>query len=246
MGYTYAEFQTALATEMAVPNNDPTDPQFQAILQTLIDQGEQRCYRDLDLLYATNRQTTPLTMGSRTLDLSGLAPYLIVLEDINIVTPATQTNPDLGERMPVTAVSKEWLDMVYGSPASPGVPSYFAMLDDVTVLLGPYPDAAYTAEVIGKFRPLPLYDPLSVNGSWLSVYLPDVFLASTMIGATAYQHNWGAQSDDPRSALSWKTEYDTLLNSAQGEEVRKKFHGWMSLTTESPPMPARPGTPGPQ
>jgi hypothetical protein len=246
MGYTYAEFQTALATEMAVPNNDPTDPQFQAILQTLIDQGEQRCYRDLDLLYATNRQTTPLTMGSRTLDLSGLAPYLIVLEDINIVTPATQTNPDLGERMPVAAVSKEWLDAVYGSPTRPGVPEYFAMLDDVTVLLGPFPDDAYTAEVVGKFRPLPLYDPLSVNGTWLSVYLPDLFLASTMIGGTAYQHNWGAQSDDPRSALSWKTEYDALLNSAQGEEVRKKFHGWMSLTTESPPMPARPGTPGPQ
>ena len=245
MSYTYAQFKSALAIEMAVPNNDPTNSQFVAILPTLIDQAEQRCYRDLDLLYATSRQTIALTQGLRTLNLSGLGPYLMIVEDINIVTPASQTIPDLGSREPVTPVSKEWLDMVWGSSAIVGVPQYFALVDDVTVLLGPFPDQAYTAEVIGKFRPLPLYDPLSVNGTWLSIHLPDLFLAAAMCAATGYQHNWGAQSDDPRSAMSWETNYRTLLTSAQGEEQRKRMHGWMGMTSEPPPAPTSPGTPGP-
>ena len=104
--------------------------------------------------------------------------------------------------------------MVWGSSAIVGVPQYFALVDDVTVLLGPFPDQAYTAEVIGKFRPLPLYDPLSINGSWLSVYLPDLFLAAAMVAAAGYQKNFGAQGDDPRSALSWETNYQTLLERA--------------------------------
>jgi hypothetical protein len=253
MSYTYAQFQNALAIEMAIPNaatlaattGVQVDPQFLAILPTLIDQAEQRCYRDLDLLYATNRQTLPLTVGTRTLDLSGLAPYLMILEGINVVTPAGQTNPALGSRWSVTPVSKEWLDMVWGSSATVGVPNYFALLDDVTVLFGPFPDQAYTVEIIGKFRPLQLYDPLSVNGTWLSIYLPDLFLAAAMSAASGYQHNWSAMADDPRQAQSWEGNYQTLLQSAQAEEMRRKWHGWMQMTTEKPPMPTAPGTPGP-
>jgi hypothetical protein len=245
MSYTYAQFQTALAIEMAVPNNNTADPQFVAILPTLIDLAENRCYRDLDLLYATNRQTTRLTAGSRTLDLSDLTPYLMILEGINVVTPASQTNPDFGSRNAVTPVSKEWLDFVWGSSSTVGVPVYFALLDDVTALFGPFPDQAYTAEIIGKFRPLPLYNPLSATGSWLSVYLPDLFLAAAMVAATGYQHNFGAQSDDARSALSWEAQYNTLLQSAVSEETRRKWHGWMQMTSDKPPMPTQPGTPGP-
>ena len=112
--YTYTTFQKALATEMAVPNNDPTDAQFVAILPTLIDQAEQRCYRELDLLAATSAQTLALTAGSSKLDFSALAPNLLVLEDVNIILPATVTDPERGERLPAWAVSKEWMRATWG------------------------------------------------------------------------------------------------------------------------------------
>jgi hypothetical protein len=246
--YTYTTFQAALATEMAVPNNNPADPQFVAILPTLIDQAEQRCYRDLDLLYATSTATIGLTAGSSKLDFSTLSPNLIILEDMNIIVPATISNPEAGERVPVYPVSKEWLRMTFGVSGTKGPPAYYALSDDHTVLFGPFPDANYTAELIGKYRPTPLYSAPPNDGTQTTVLtslLPDLFLAAAMFAATGYQHNWGAQSDDPRSAMSWETHYQALLGPAKSEEMRKKMHGWMSMTAELAPPPAAPGTPGP-
>jgi|HubBroStandDraft_5_1064220.scaffolds.fasta_scaffold53538_2 hypothetical protein len=245
MSYTYTTFQTALAIEMAVPNNNPNDPQFVAVLQTLIDQAEQRCYRDLDLLAATSSQTLPLTIGASKLDFSSLSPNLLILEDVNIVVPPTVTNPELGERVPAYPVSKEWLRMTFGVSGVRGIPTFYAMNDDRTILLGPFPDAAYTAELVGKYRPTPLYLQAPANGTqttFLTSLLPDLFLAAAMCAGSAYQHNWGAQSDDPRQAMSWESNYQGLLGPAKSEEARKKYHGWMSMTSE---MPTQPPT-GPQ
>ena len=246
--YTYNTFIKALATEMAVPNNDPADPQFVAILPTLIDQAEQRCYRDLDLLYATSTQTIALTAGSSKLDFSTLMPQLLILEDAMLVLPATVTDPELGERVPITPVSKEWLRAVYGVSSTRGPPLYYAVHDDHTLLFGPFPDAAYTAELKGKFRPQPLYSAAPNDGTQVTVLtsiLPDLFLAASMCSASGYQHNWSAMADDPRQSMSWEGNYQTLLASAQSEESRKKIHGWMQMTAERPPPPAAPGTPGP-
>ena len=240
MSYTYATFAQALAIEMAVPQNNPADPQFAAILQTLIDMGEQRCYRDLDLLYATSTQTIALTPGAQILDFSTLSPPLIILEDIWVVLPATETDPELGERMPVAPVSKELLRMIYGVSSTQGPPVCYAMLDDRSVLLGPPPDLGYTAELRGKFRPTPLYATPPANGSqttFLTTTVPDLFLAACMVAAAAYQHNFGATADDPRMATSWDGNYQTLLRTAKAEEQRKRFHGWMGLTSEPPPAP---------
>jgi hypothetical protein len=427
--YTYTTFQNALAIEMAVPNNDPTDAQFVAILQTLIDQAEQRCYRDLDLLYATSTQIAHLTRGSSKLDFSSLMPQLLILEDVNlvvtdhnvvgaaviisdgppagpvngslwfsgadaqlyvlfvdpnstqwviatnqgtggpaggggggqggsaraIVSDAPPLNPangalwfsssdaqlyvwysdgdssqwviainpgsggaprskgsrsisatanlasvgdapppspangalwfsttdaqlyvwyddgvsaqwviavnpgdqivgaaflaaDQGERVPLVPVSKEWLRMVYGLSKTRGMPEYYAMNDDHSILVGPFPDQNYATELIGKFRPTPLYQAAPGDGTQttvLTAILPDLFLAAAMCAGSAYQHNWSASADDPRQSMSWETNYQTLLAPAQAEEMRKKVHGWMGLTSEKAPPPTPPATPGP-
>jgi hypothetical protein len=207
MSYTYDTFQTALAIEMAVPNNDPTDPQFIAILPTLIDQAEQRCYRDLDLLYLTTTHNITLVPNTNNVDISLYQPQVLILEDVWVILPAGVTNPDLAEIVPVYPASFEWVRMVYGNSAQKGPPNYYFMISDHLVGWGPFPDAAYTVIIKGKYRP--------------------------------------AHSDDPRSAMSWETSYQTLLVGAQIEEMRKKMHGWMQMTSETPPMPMRPGTPGP-
>ena len=246
--YTYDSFSQALAIEMAVPNNSAADPQFVAILPTLIDQAEQRIYRELDLLAATSAQTLALTAGSSKLDFSNLAPNLLILDDINIIVPSTVTDPELGERVPAYPVSREWLRATFGSSAVRGMPTFYAMSDDRTIIVGPFPDASYMVELIGKYRPTPLYDAPPGDGTqttFLTSLLPDLFLAAAMVASTAYQHNWSSMSDDPRSALSWENNYNALLQSAKGEEMRKKYHGWMSMTAEINAAPSQPGTPGP-
>lgn len=236
MGYTYAQLQTAIALEMVIPNANVLDANFQLILPTIIDYAEQRCYRELDLLYATSAQTVTLQAGVRTADLSGLAQYVVIVSRINVITPSSVTDPDLGSRHQVTPVSEEWMDAVYGWPTPTGIPTFFAMQSDTVVLLGPWPDQAYTVEVVGVFRPTPIYDPAEANGTWLSLNLPDLFLAACMVSASGYRHNFGAQADDPKMAVSWETQFQTLLSSAKNEETRKKFRT-QTGSSESTPSP---------
>ena len=208
MSYTYTTFQAALAIEMAVPNNDPANPQFAAVLPTLIDQAEQRVYRDLDLLNATMTRLFPSSMVSRTVDYTATNavisspddPQILIPEDVYALTPNLSTTSPPGVANPLTPVSREWLMAVYGDPSAIGVPKYFAPLTDTRIIVGPIPDLPYNISITGKFRPIPLYLAAPGNGlqtTILTRVLPDLFLAAAMCAASAYQHNWGAQSDDP-------------------------------------------------
>ena len=62
---------------------------------------------------------------------------------------------------------------------------------------------------------------------------------ASMIYVSAYQRNFGRQSDDPQMAQSYENQYTNLLKSAFIEEARKKFQsaGWASY---SPPAAATP------
>lgn len=244
MSYTYATFQSALAQEMAIPNANVSDPLFVAILPSIIDYAEQWLYRDLDLLFATQTLVTPLTQFLRTLTLptySSGTSYFVEVEDVNVITPVGQANPEKGVRNQCTPVSKEWLDAVWGNQRNMAVPTNFAMLNDSTILFGPWPDQGYNVEIVGKYRPAPLYQGnVPTNTTYLSTQLPDLFLAAAMVSATGYQKNYGAQADNPRDANSWLAEANKLLATAKMEDQRRKFHGYQSVTSQSTPPPPTP------
>jgi hypothetical protein len=240
MSYTYFSFQSALALNMAIPNANVASPNFVAILPTIIDYAEQRCYRDLDLLNATLTIASQLTPLQR---LQSLAPTsslpILILENVNIVL-------DTGERYQLYPTSREWIDSIYGGPQSAAEPVFYGMVDDQDIVLGPWPDQDYGCEFIGKFRPTPLYDAAPGDGSqttYLTSVLPDLFLAAAMISAAGYMKNFGAQADDPKMAMSWEMQYQTLLQTAKAEEMRKKQHGWMALTSQMSPPPTPPPPP---
>jgi hypothetical protein len=44
-------------------------------------------------------------------------------------------------------------------------------------------------------------------------------------------------------AMSWEMQYQTLLQTAKAEEMRKKQHGWMALTSQMSPPPTPPPPP---
>jgi hypothetical protein len=130
------------------------------------------------------------------------------------------------------------MDKVFPSTAGSGVPTHYAMITDQTVIFGPAPDAAYTAEIIGTIRPTPLSSDNTTT--YLTLYLPDVFFAAGMIFGSGWQKNYGAQADDPKMAVSWESQYQALLMSANIEEQRKRYASgaWGSL---SPTPIATPG-----
>lgn len=223
-GLTYATYKTTLATLSVVPE---TDANWLSILPSAIDYGELRIYRDLDLLstVSTNTSYSTSTNSSRVTLASGT---FVTLQNVNVITPSGVNNPDSGTRVPLLPVSKEYIQYAWPSASNAAVPQYFAMIDERSFSLGPWPDANYTLEILGTIRP----PSLSVGNptTFISEYLPDLFLMASMIFISGYQRNFGRQSDDPQMSQSYESQYNALLKGALVEEYRKKFaaSGWTS------------------
>ena len=218
---------------------DPTDTAFLTILPQMITYAENRIYRDVDFLF-TSISTTAYgcTVGSRIIAVP--TGTFVVPEQINVLTPAGTTNPDLGTRVPLLPTTKEYLDAVWGASSSTGVPKYFVPFDDYTFLIGPYPDAAYKVEIVGTYRP----ESMSATNktTFISLYLPDVFIMASMIYISAYQRNFSSASgNDPQMPVTYETQYQTLLKSALSEENRKKFEAaaWSSQSPSTSATPTR-------
>lgn len=232
----YATYVASLSNLMVI---EPTNANFVQILPEIIDYAEQRIYRELDLLNTVVRDTGAVSVGSRNFTLPTALGRFVVVNGINAITPSAQTNPDAGTRNPLIPVSRDVLDLVWPSTTGAALPVDFAMITDQTIIVGPAPDAAYTLEVIGTIRPTPL--SASNTTTYLSLYLPDLFLAASMIFASGYQQNFGSQADDPNMAQSWQGQYDKLFASANVEENRKKFASgaWGSLQPTPIATPGR-------
>lgn len=219
---TYTSYVAEMQVLTQFNNNDPA---FIQNLPSAISYAEDRINRELDLLSAVaSNSSLALTAGTRTLDIS--AANINVLERLNIITPFSQTNPELGTRNPCVPVTEDYLDLVYGSAATQGLPTNFIRQTDKIVLFGPFPDQNYTVELVGTVWQLPLSS--SNPTTWIATYIPDLMIAASMIFMTGFMKNFGAQSDDPRSAQSWESQYDLLMKSAATEDARRKFKsaGW--------------------
>ena len=237
MSYTYNSWLTAAAQQIVV---DATMPEYLAIVPSAIDYAEQRIYRELDLLNTVVRDSSAqLSVGTRNFTLPQSLGRFVVTNGINVISPAGQTNPDLGTRNPMTPVSRDAMDVLWTPATSAAMPMSYAMVTDQQIIVGPFPDQAYTVEVIGTIRPNPL--SATNQSTYLTLYLPDLWLAATMIFLTGWQQNFGAQSDNPQMAVSWSSTYDKLFASANIEEQRKRYSagGWGSLSPTPIATPSR-------
>lgn len=235
--YGTTSYVSQIATLAVV---EETNPAFVTILPQMITYAENRIYRELDFLFTSIASTAyGLTAGNRVISVP--AGTFVVPEQINLITPAGTTNPDSGNRVPLLPTTKEFLDQVYGSglSANRGQPKYFVPFDDYTFLVGPYPDSNYTCEIIGTYRPASL--SASNLTTFISLYLPDVFIMASMIYVSGYQRNFGRANDDPQMAVTYESQYQALKASALSEENRKKFEAaaWSSQGASTTASPTR-------
>lgn len=246
-GLTYSTYVTQIA-EMAVV--DPADVNFQTILPSMIDYAELRIYRDLDLINTSTSIHGPnirVTAGNRNLSFPMTLPdgsgTIVVSEQLNLILPAGQTDPDsnIAERARLIPTTKEFLDTVYGSNMvdARAQPQYYAAFNESLFFMGPVPDQTYYVEVVATYRP----NAMSASNptTFISQYLPDMLIMASMIYISAYQRNFGRQSDDPQMAQSYEAQYKALLQSAIVEETRKKYEGpgWSSQSPSPIASPTR-------
>jgi hypothetical protein len=253
-GLTYSQYVTQIATMAVVAE---TDDAFVTILPSMITYAENRMYRDIDFMFTSTSlhgTTFVLAAGNRNLSFNidlasnsdAQAGTFVVSEQINLLTDANgdaadTTNPDACVRVPLLPTTKEFLDAVYGSSltANRGQPQYFVPFNETLFFVGPVPDQAYPVEVVGTYRPNSL--SASNTTTFISLYLPDVFIMASMIYISAYQRNFGRLNDDPQMAITYESQYQALLKSAIVEEARKKFDaaGWSSQGPATVATPTR-------
>lgn len=210
----------------------PTDSDaFNLIYPRAIEYTELRLQRDLDFIATTTVVTGAMTANSRTvaLPVSAQGPFVVV----------SQVRPLLnGDRQqPLEPVSRTALDFFWPSDQSPGagiLPSQWTPNDEATILVGPAPDIAYGIEILGTTRFLPL--SASNTSNFLTFYVPDLYIAASMIFFSGFQRDFGSQSDDPKMAQSWENQYQLLLQSAVVEEARKRYADMFPHSTDPSPV----------
>lgn len=240
----YADIVTSLAGLLPIPADDAD---FLAILPSAFAYADGRIYRELDMLAANVRDSSTSTVSfNRNFNIPTTLGTFLIVDGINVVTPASAA-ADAGTRNPLIPVSRDFLDLAWPSTSGAGVPQYFAYISQNTslspaqtqVIFGPWPDAAYYVEVIGKIQPAVL--SASNTETYLTANLPDLYIAACMVFMTGWQHNFGSQADDPRSAMSWEKQYMELRDSAGTWEARKRWSGasWTSKPVEPTAVPQR-------
>jgi len=237
MSLMWQSFIDQLTNLMSVASS--TDPEFSRMWPGAVDYAEGRCYRELDL-YATRFTDVTGTMssGARTFTLPTATGSFLVVERLNVLTGSS--NVWQAVRHPVTIVSPDFVDTVYPSAMTQttGLPQFAARISDTTMLLGPTPDHSYAVETYGTQRPTPLS---STNQStWLTQNVPELFMAASMVFASGFMRDFGAQADNPQMAQSWENQYQTLFKSANTDEMRKKYQSVAWSNAQPSPLASPP------
>lgn len=238
MPSTYNELLADVASTIVV---DADNAAMLAVFPSWVQEAESRIVRELDLVAANVRDGSASTSaGSRNFVLPTSIGTFLIVTSINVITPAS-TAPDSGTRNRLTPASIEVLDTIYPSASGTGVPQLFAYVTQDTyqspaqtqVVFGPWPDAAYRVEVIGKIMPARCTS--SNQTTWISANLYDVLFKATMIEAAAWQQNFGgAGADNPQMATTWDAAYKAARDSAAQWQARARFAGgsWSSAPVE--------------
>lgn len=232
----YNGYVQQIATMAVVPT---TDANFQIILPQAISYAELRMQRDLDFLSTQiSNSTYAFTSGNNTL----------TIPTSSFVSLQTMAVSSGGQTYPLVPVTKEYIQNVYGSSTGSGIPKYFAVyggdsattgLTNQNILVGPWPNQSYSVVLTGTVRSAPL--SASNTTTYISVYLPDMFIMASMIYISAYQRNFGRLNDDPQMAQTYESQYQALKASALIEENRKKFEAaaWTSYSPAPAATPTR-------
>lgn len=125
---------------------------------------------------------------------------------------------------PLEPVTRDFLDYSWPSDASLGsdiLPVQWCPNDQSNILVGPAPATALGFEVVGTMR-IPQLSPENYQ-NFLTLQFPDLYVAASMVFFSGFQRDFGAQSEDPKMAQSWESQYQTLKSGATVEEARKQF-----------------------
>jgi hypothetical protein len=238
-----APYQYSLVGGVVTPLNQP---EFTAVIPMMLNYAEQRIQRDMELLNTqVLRGPYALAVGSNQLSVP--PSDLLTVQDTLVSINGTPT--------PMHPVSKAYLLTVWPSTSTPGPPKVVCLeggdqatqgLTGTILLFGPPPDAPYQVNCIGESRVPTLASfanaaQAATSSTWIATWLPDLLVMACMIYVSAYQRDFGRQSDDPQMAQSYEAQYQGLLSGANKQEFQRRWEAdaWSALAASPVATPTR-------
>ena len=150
---------------------------FVAEIDTFIEHGEKRIYRDIDLLTTRNEDTTIVI--TEAVGSVSLPSTLIVLQNVAYQNGTTRTL--------LTQKDESFL-MDYAPDYSvEGIPRYYSFKDQDTIWLAPTPNAtAATGTIRLSYTARPAQLASGNTTTWLSLNAPDLLFYSCMLDVLTF------------------------------------------------------------
>lgn len=252
MALDFSSWMTSVTTICNI-NDDFGLAAFTALVDRYIERATLYMLRDPDFDFLATRTidiTKQTAAGVRSV---GIPTELIIVEGVSLITPAN-TKPPAGKRIRLLRMDKDWCDLIWPTQSDMQAPaewqtywalySMFGAASDTAngqgpatdeaaampspIIIAPTPDAAYVVEFSGVMRPPML--SATVSETFLTRYLPDLFLAASVVAVAGFQRDFASGNPGEGQGLAdyWEAEYRRLKTGAAVENARQAARsvGW--------------------
>lgn len=216
---TYAELEQNLQDWL-----EDDDAEFQGSIEEVIQLGQMRLWRDLDLSIFTSEDTATTSIGAATITKP--------VTDTELVSFKSLWYDNLGERTFLELRSADFI-RDYQVPGQNAAPKYYCELNEAQWELAPVPDAIYTINTRGTTR-LDVLDPITNTTNWLSLHQSDLLFKACLAEAENF-----LKADD--RAPIWFEQYQGVLPLAKKEtyELLEARYQLTPLQTPASPTTQR-------
>ena len=152
MSFTYSSLKTAIQDY-----TQNTEATFVTHLDDFIKNAEERILKNIQLSYFRKNQSGTTTNANK---------FLAVPSDF--LAPFSLAVTSSSEHIFLEFKDVDFIQTFNPNPATTGTPRFYAVFDIDNFILGPTPDAAYTAELHYYYRPASLTAAGDSGTTWLS------------------------------------------------------------------------------
>lgn len=153
---------------------ESTEQSFVANIPTFVQLAEERIYNSVQIPAIRKNSTATMTIGNK---------YMSLPSDWLSTFSLAVFNPSNNEYTYLLNKDVNYIRQAYPDADDLGRPEYYAIWDDSTMILGPAPDIAYTAELHYYYYPVSI---VNYGTSWLGDNFETVLLYGSLREAYTY------------------------------------------------------------
>ena len=153
---------------------ESTEQSFVANIPTFVQLAEERIYNTVQIPAIRKNSTATMSIGNK---------YMSLPTDWLSTFSLAVFNPSNNEYTYLLNKDVNYIRQAYPDADDLGRPEYYAIWDANTMILGPAPDIAYTAELHYYYYPASI---VTANTSWLGTNFETVLLYGSLREAYTY------------------------------------------------------------